>query len=417
MAAILRVAVVATADQAYGRGVMKGVIAYAHPRHRWIVRHIPPVERLADVLRAWRADGLIAHVNSRSVRDAVEATGLPVVNTSNMWPDDFPSVLSDDAAVGTAAAEHFHGLGLRQVLFVGDPGATYALQRRAGFLAAARRLRLEATAVDDTTPSLADALLHATPAQARLLDTVRSLPRPLGLFVDTDTHAAALLETLITEGLQVPGDVAVLGANNEPGVCLSTHPSLSSVIIPFERVALEAAALLDHLLSGGRPPRRPARIPPLGVAARASTDTLALPDPAVCRALRFLRSNAHQDLGILDVAHHAGLSRRTLERRFAALVGDTPLGELQSARLALARRLLESTDLPIALVAERCGFGAPERLSVAFRKGVGTTPRAYRQRNRVPDPLSGTWRPRGPVCRKNASDWRNAAFPAQARNG
>ncbi|MFI9155180.1 GlxA family transcriptional regulator [Streptomyces sp. NPDC053367] len=86
----------------------------------------------------------------------------------------------------------------------------------------------------------------------------------------------------------------------------------------------------------------------------------------------------HEPLTVQRLAAHAHLAPRTLARRFAAETGTTPLRWLLSARLDRARELLESTDLAVEQVAERCGLGSPSNLRLHFRRTLGTSPSAYR---------------------------------------
>lgn len=74
------------------------------------------------------------------------------------------------------------------------------------------------------------------------------------------------------------------------------------------------------------------------------------------------------------------MSVRTLNRRFLAEAGTTPLQWLLSQRVEWARELLETTDQPVDLVADRAGFGTADSLRRHLLQRVGMTPRAYRAR-------------------------------------
>lgn len=91
---------------------------------------------------------------------------------------------------------------------------------------------------------------------------------------------------------------------------------------------------------------------------------------------------AHLDreITIDDLARRAFMAPRTFARRFRATMGVTPLQWLLQQRVALAQRLLETTDLPVELVARRAGFGSPPSLRQHFGRMVGTSPQAYRRR-------------------------------------
>jgi len=55
---------------------------------------------------------------------------------------------------------------------------------------------------------------------------------------------------------------------------------------------------------------------------------------------------------------------------------------IQHERVELAKKLLTTTDLPVSVIAERCGFQSNERLTVNFRAAVGVPPVTYRKGQR-----------------------------------
>ncbi|MFJ8194691.1 GlxA family transcriptional regulator [Streptomyces sp. NPDC096094] len=94
--------------------------------------------------------------------------------------------------------------------------------------------------------------------------------------------------------------------------------------------------------------------------------------------LQWMRGKLGEPLSLADIAAHAMMSRRSLARHFRAQTGTTPLRWLVAQRVQRARELLETTELPLARVAEATGFGAVETLRHHFARQVGTTPSAYR---------------------------------------
>ena len=83
-------------------------------------------------------------------------------------------------------------------------------------------------------------------------------------------------------------------------------------------------------------------------------------------------------LTVADLARHAGWAPRTLARHFIAQTGMTPMRWLAAARIREARRLLESTDLPVEAIASRCGLGTAANLRLHLARDAGATPTAYR---------------------------------------
>ncbi|THC51829.1 helix-turn-helix domain-containing protein [Streptomyces sp. A1499] len=86
----------------------------------------------------------------------------------------------------------------------------------------------------------------------------------------------------------------------------------------------------------------------------------------------------HEPLTVPLLAAHAHMAPRTFARRFVSETGTTPLRWLLDARLDRARELLESTELAVDQIADRCGLGSPSNLRLHFRRALGTTPTAYR---------------------------------------
>jgi AraC-like DNA-binding protein len=126
---------------------------------------------------------------------------------------------------------------------------------------------------------------------------------------------------------------------------------------------VEAARVLDRLMrvSGGRirpgSRSRPERIkvPPIGVIARRSTQTVAVADPLIASVIRFVGKRACERVGIRDVVREIGLSRWVLEDRFRRAVGHSIHDEILRVRLAEAQRLVTTTDLPLKVIAPRAG--------------------------------------------------------------
>ncbi|RLQ04548.1 helix-turn-helix domain-containing protein [Micromonospora sp. BL1] len=95
--------------------------------------------------------------------------------------------------------------------------------------------------------------------------------------------------------------------------------------------------------------------------------------------LTWMRQNAGRDLALADIARHAGMSVRTLNRRFRDQVGTTPLRWLHRVRVHQAQHLLETTAHPVDRVATQVGFGSVTAFRDRFRRVTGTSPQAYRR--------------------------------------
>ncbi|MEV6073059.1 helix-turn-helix domain-containing protein [Nocardia sp. NPDC052001] len=95
--------------------------------------------------------------------------------------------------------------------------------------------------------------------------------------------------------------------------------------------------------------------------------------------LAWLHENLHAELSLADIASHAGLSTRTLIRRFREQTGTTPLQWLHHARIQRAQHLLESTQHSIERIGAQVGFGSPTAFRDRFKRTTGVSPNSYRR--------------------------------------
>ncbi|MEU0068799.1 helix-turn-helix domain-containing protein [Streptomyces sp. NPDC006332] len=102
-------------------------------------------------------------------------------------------------------------------------------------------------------------------------------------------------------------------------------------------------------------------------------------DESLAPLLEWATSRLHTRLTLDRLAQHAGLSSRTLARRFTEQLGTSPGQWLLGRRLEAARVLLERTDLPVETIATRVGLASAVNLRRRFRAHLGTTPSAYRR--------------------------------------
>jgi transcriptional regulator GlxA family with amidase domain len=93
----------------------------------------------------------------------------------------------------------------------------------------------------------------------------------------------------------------------------------------------------------------------------------------------YIAEHLEEDLGTPALAARAGISTRQLTRLFDAHLGTTPGKYVRTVRTEHAARLLSGSDLPLATIARRCGFGSTETLRQAFLDHFDTPPSAYRR--------------------------------------
>jgi AraC family transcriptional activator FtrA len=91
-----------------------------------------------------------------------------------------------------------------------------------------------------------------------------------------------------------------------------------------------------------------------------------------------MHRNLDQERSIPDLARLCAMSERTFMRRFKQRPGMAPAEWMSVARVDRARELLESTRLPIDVIASECGLGSAANLRHHFRRRLKVSPREYR---------------------------------------
>jgi len=377
------VALIVETSLASGRDILRGIARYLRAHGPWSVYHEPRAleEAVPPWLNQWQGDGIIARIQNRPIADAVVGTGLPVVDVLGLVPGlPVPLVHVDDRAVARLGADHLLERGFRHFGFCAVEGANWSDARQAGFEAIVKQAGCDCSIC--RLPPDTRGLANWEAQQDLLTDWVRSLPRPVGVMVCNDPRGQLVLEAARRAGAAVPEQMAVIGVDNDEPLCEISYPPLSSVQPDHVRVGYEGAALLDRMMRGETAPQSPVYVPPAGLVTRLSTDVLAIDDPLVATAVRFIREYACDGIGIDDIVAHLPLSRSTLQRRFRRVLGRSVHDEILRIRLRRVQELLLDTELPLESVADKAGFAHRQYLGEVFKARTGYTLAQYRARSR-----------------------------------
>jgi len=374
-----RVALLIETSNSYARGLLRGIHAYIREHDGWATylleqgRGDAPPPWLTE---KWQGDGIIARIENGHIAEVVKRTGLPVVDVSsgNVAPD-VPRVITNGAAVARLAAEHLAERGVEHFGFASDDRFEWSLRRGEQFAKIVQELGFSCDVLGEHKP------LRVQPdwdqEERALTAWLRRLPKPVGVMACHDMRGLQLIQVCRRIGLAIPDEVAVVGVDNDEILCSLATPPLSSVIQDTYRIGFEAAQLLDQWLAGKRP-QLETLIEPLGMVTRQSSDVLAVSDPEISKAVRFIREHACDGIRVEDVLRVVTVSRRIFEHRFKKLLGHTPHDEISKLQFQRAKQLLAETSLPLTVVAQRVGFQHAEYLSVAFKRRFGISPSEYR---------------------------------------
>ena len=372
---------------------LAGIARYAR-QHGW---QLTILDRIARQPKGWNGDGVLVTLRDNpeivAFVKSLRRRKIPVVDLTFNHPElRLPRVSGDHAAMGRLAREHFNERNFRHFAWFSTNWLNI------------HKLRYEGFAGKDPVPRW---VFSEEASKDRLDDfawfnrwlggKLKSIPRPLALLAYDDADAARALGACLAAGLSVPEDVAILGIGGDRLICENQSVPISSIEHDQGRTGYEGAELLDRLMDGVEPPRKPVLIPPRGITVRASSDFVAATSPVVRHALEYIRSHIGDSFGLTQIAAATGVSRATVARLFDQELGRPAGAEILRQRLELAKRLLAKDELSIAEIAYRTGFCNPAYFTNTFRAAIGLTPKAWRRHRNIaafitqtPLPVRGT---------------------------
>jgi len=324
-------------------------------------------------------DGILARATP-PLATVAKRMKVPLVNLwLNSPTQNLPGVFVDFVSSGTMAAEHLIGRGFKRFGYLGFLRDKDAGLQLTGFRNRLKGEGLRCIAHRFSRESVTDKARGWKTFIDDLGKWADSWEPPIGIFVVNDLFCRYLIDVCRAKDLHVPQDVGIVGSSNEPTICASPPPTLTSIDLSCEQIGYRAASLLDRMMKGAKPPKTPELVPPIELIPRQSTDSYAADDPIVSRALRFIAESAHQPIKVVDVANETGINRRTLERRFSESVGRSIAGEITRLRLARAKRQLVESGSLLKTVARACGFRNTDHFHKVFARAEGITPTQYRK--------------------------------------
>lgn len=336
----------------------------------------------------WRGDGAIVMMKNDDLKLAafvqeLHAVGIPVVNVSGQLSGNTPpTVCGDDQLIGKLAAEHFAERRFANVAWFSSKWGRVQRLRFAGFKKTWRSVVPNAKTPLRFVWSEQDqqkTLMEWSVFSRWLGDSVSKASKPLGVFAYSDYDASRVIAICRERGLDVPGEVAVLGVDNNPIICENQVVPISSVNHNLERIGYAGAALLDRLMNGGMTPGNPILVAPQGITMRRSTDTVAVNHPVLHAAMTFIKAHLSEPIGAPQIADGIGISRLQLDRLFAKELKISVGREIMRQRLVQAKLLLRNTECPLPEIAEQVGFCNAAYLVNIFRRETGMTPGCWRQ--------------------------------------
>jgi LacI family transcriptional regulator len=374
-------------SRSFGRQIIQGVSQFVVEHRNWniIFQDRSVLEQFPEWLQYWDGDGIISRADNPVTFKQFKRLNIPVVEVLGDGHKNPPWVKCDENSICQQVADHFYKRGFRSFAFFSMGHNWWSLERFNAFQKglATYGTQCEAAPMMKLKNDITLSVLWWKGCEDEVFQWVQSLQKPVGIFCPWDMQAFFLLNLCEARGIAVPEDVAVVGYGNNADLCRASTPPLSSVAPNAREIGYQAAGLLDKMFQNKPLPTLPILVPATHIETRSSSDIVAIREPNVVSAIRFIRNEIyHGSLSVSDIAGHLNISKSTLNRMFRKWLRHSPEEEIHRVRINYAEELLRETQFTITHIAAQLGYSSSANFIRAFRKQTQKTPEEYRSQCR-----------------------------------
>lgn len=367
----------------FSRRLLRGVVQYSKDHGQWIFYRMPSYykslygnEGIIKWATEWKADAIIAQWDNEESQ-ILGNLDIPVIlqnfkERSNI----FSNLTGNYIGTGTMAALFFAKKRFHNFAFYGNRKVVWSRERAEGYQREVERIGgnyfyFETENLDET---------HWNEDHIELEKWLLSLPKPVALFACDDSFALQISEICKINNIPIPGDLALLGVDNDELICNLSDPPISSIVLDVEKGGYEAGRLIHQLLTKEK--RKPFNIVinPIRIEQRHSTERYNISNKYILQVVKYIEENFTSDVSIDSLTKLVPLSRRNLEVKFKKELGISTYQFVLSCRVELFANLLITTNRTLFELAFEAGFNDYKNISRIFKKFKGYTPIEYRQK-------------------------------------
>ncbi|MBR4651758.1 MAG: substrate-binding domain-containing protein [Kiritimatiellae bacterium] len=393
---VRKVAVAIKLSNASWRDFLTGFFNYAKRSAYWDIRVIQSVDELERALPG--CHGVVTGMEpNRRIQSMLASSGIPLVAVGAEWRLDrrikgVACIRNDNRDIGLFCARYFLTLGaFASAGFIPSSSEDdWSIARQRGFLGGFDGVERSVFGGTEEPGSDGDI--------AMLAGWLKSLPKPAAVMAAWDGRAVHALTACRIARLKVPGQVSVIGVDDDRLLCDFTTPPMTSIAPDHALEGHIAAKTLDRMMRGvcrpnvgtaGRDGARRILNTAKKIVERESARPISPVTSLIARALAFIGDHAAESIKAEDVARALGVSRSLLDLRFREFRNETVAKAITGRRLDEVKRFLADTSLSIRAISVQCGFANPNHLKNLFKRHLGTSMREWR-RSRIAPGVAGS---------------------------
>ncbi len=361
------------------RRLLRGLSDFANTLGGWnyfqisgnLYKNPERTQEVADRIRSLKANAVFGRWEGIN-RSLADSLGIPVVlRTGAKEYPDFPMLSGEYREIGRMAARFFLRQHYDHFAVFGYKRMIWSRERFEGFESI---LDGKEASLDflETEPG--------NPDEQIIKKWLQDLPKPVALFAVNDVLALKAAELCLECGIPIPEDVALLGVDNDEFTCNIATPKISSIHLDFEKQGYELGRAIWRMHQEGEMQLVRIKVHPVEVRERESTKRHNIRDPYIRQIVEHMDEDYTSPLSVEDFIRDIPLSRRAIEMRFKKeMAPQTLLSYLLGLRIGHMCKLLETTDLPVNLAAERSGFDDALNVGRTFKRYTGKSPIAWKK--------------------------------------
>lgn len=383
----MRLLIITDFTESFAYKLLKGIVSYNRGKEQWTICRMPPsykrhlgAEGVVNWAKNWGADAVIGQFAGNDEVSLFTKNGIVVVAQDYIRKfNGIPNITADYHGTGRMAAEYFIGKGYTNFAFFGFRDVCWSDERYEGFKKA-----VEESGYGDHLSAYRMQDINAIWYYEldRLSDWLRDLPKPVAVMACDDNQASNLIDACNSIGIKMPGEVAIIGVDNDEIICNLNTPSLTSIHVDIENGGYRTAELIDRIVSDRSTRVEDIVLKPVKVVSRISTASYATDDTQILNAIQFIHQNLTKKISVSDVMKEAALSRRLLERRFKAVTGESIYQYISRNKVKLFADMLLDTNDQVINVALNLGENDSKSISRKFKAAYGMAPNEWREKHR-----------------------------------
>ena len=343
-------------------------------RDGWIVHTLPRPKKhecYDEILQVWNPGGCIVDCSAGEVPPQDRVFGNRAVvflnRPSGCGRTRHPSFTHDSAAVARMAAEELLKTGFDNYAYV-------PFSRK--LMWSVVRGRVFSQEIMSAGKKMQNF------SKGNLSAWLKSLRKPCGIFAANDAVAQQVAAIAQQTGLHVPGEIAVVGVDNDEIFCEGIVPGITSIETNLENAGFELGKMIIDEI------RRPSSLAktvyyrPERIVRRGSTRLFIAHESKVTEAVDFIRRHAcTMKISIGDIMEIMKCSRCEATIRFRNATGRSILEEIHEVRFQRMCELLATTSMKISAVINFCGYSSETFPKRFFFRRTGMTMKQYREEN------------------------------------